>query len=175
MKSRLVFLDANIIIEAHRLNIWNHLVGQFEVVIPSFILDNEVRYFTSGRNGQKTSIDLSADEKAGKIKRETALPSDFQKLESNFKQVFVDGLDPGEKEALAILYSGRFEAHRFCTGDGAAIRALSVLSLQFQGVSFETLMTESGQKAKDFKRHFQEEFFKKNIAQGSVERDSLKK
>ncbi len=174
MKSRLVFLDANVIIEAHRLNIWNHLIGQFEVVVPSFILDNEVRYFTSGR-GQAVTIDLSADEKAGRIKRETALPGDFQKLDTNFKSVFVDGLDPGEKEALALLYSGRFEEHRFCTGDGAAIRALSVLSLQFQGVSFETLMTESGQKAKDFKRHFQDEFFRKNIAQGSTERDSLKK
>lgn len=174
MKSRLVFLDANVIIEAHRLKIWNHLVAQFDIFIPSFILDNEVKYFTSSK-GQTVVIDLATDEKNGKVKRDTALPSDFQKLYANFKPLFVDGLDPGEKEALALLYSGRYEDFRFCTGDGAAIRALSILSLQFQGVSFETLMNESGQKAKDFKRHFQEEFFKKNITQGSTERDSLKK
>lgn len=174
MKSRLVFLDANIIIEAHRLDIWKHIISQFEVVIPSYILDNEVKYFKSA-GGDSTSIDLAANEKAEQIKREIAVPDDFKKLYTEFKSVFVDGLDAGEKEALALLYSGRFPEHRFCTGDGAAIKALSVTQLQFQGVSFESLMKESGKAITNFSKHFREDFFKKNIAAGQTERDIHRK
>lgn len=45
---------------------------------------------------------------AKKIDRLDALPADFGALYQKFNQVFVDGIDAGEKEALLLLNSGRF-------------------------------------------------------------------
>jgi hypothetical protein len=173
MKSKLVILDAVIIIEAHRLGIWNHLLSQFSVFIPGYILDNEVQYFKS-KGGSKIAIDLTSNTKNLKVHRLDAEPTDFAKLYQEFNQVFVDGIDNGEKEALALLNSGRYPEHKFCTSDGAAIKALSVLNLSFQGISLEELLQQSGKKY-DLKHNFCKSFYTKHLGHGLQDRDFLKK
>ncbi len=173
MKSKLVLLDAVVIIEAHRLGIWSHLVTQFKISVPGYILDNEVKFFKS-RGGGKVNIDLAADLQANRIERLDAEPTDFAALYQKFNQVFVDGIDAGEKEALSLLNSGRFPEHKFCTADGAAIKALSVMALQDQGVSLEELLTQSGRKM-SLKANFCKDFYTKHIANGLQERESLRR
>lgn len=173
MKSKLVLLDAVVIIEAHRLGIWTHLMAQFKISVPGYILDNEVKFFKS-KSGSQVTIDLAADLKANRIERLDADPSDFAGLYQKFNQVFVDGIDAGEKEALSLLNSGRFPDHKFCTADGAAIKALSVIQLQSQGVSLEELLTQSGKKM-SLKHNFCKDFYTKHVANGLLERESLKR
>jgi hypothetical protein len=54
---RIVLLDADIIIDLHRLNLWEYIVERNEVLIPSSVLRLEVYYFKD-ESGAKHSIDL---------------------------------------------------------------------------------------------------------------------
>lgn len=137
-------------------------------------MDNEVKFFKSRGGGAKVNIDLAADLQANRIERLDADPGDFTALYQKFNQVFVGGIDAGEKEALSLLNSGRFPEYKFCTADGAAIKALSVMALQDQGVSLEELLTQSGKKM-NLKANFCKDFYTKHIANGLLERESLRR
>lgn len=147
MKSRLVILDANVIIKAFAGGFWTTLSSQYDVHITSIVLHNEV-YFYIDDNGQRVSIDLNGDIASGNLKELTATPDEIAALIEKVNPNFMDRIDDGEQEALALLLTGRFDEYRYCTGDTRAIKALSSLNLGSLGISLEELLTSIGQKTK---------------------------
>lgn len=85
------------------------------------------------------------------------------------KPTFFPSIDPGEREALALLKNPNFKDYHFCTADALPIRLLSVLDLADRGVSLEKLLENVGVKKK-LPNHFTEEFFKKQLALGFQEK-----
>ncbi len=67
MKSKLVILDANIIIDCHRNDVWKQIISSYEIYIPATILYDEAKYFVSKNTEEKKEIDLSQDKSHGKI------------------------------------------------------------------------------------------------------------
>ena len=134
MKSRLVILDANVIIEAFRWNIWNALMAQYDIHITPIVLKNEV-YHYEDINGQQVPIDLDSHVASGKVKEISATSTEIASLEAKVNKNFLDRIDDGEKEALALLLTGRFDDFRYCTGDTRAIKALASLDLGAFGKS----------------------------------------
>lgn len=65
-RPRLVLLDANIIIEAHTLGIWQGLVKNVDISVPSTIIHVEAKFFFSKRE-DRTIIDLSSEVERGLI------------------------------------------------------------------------------------------------------------
>lgn len=84
-----------------------------------------------------------------------------------FDCVFQEELHDGEKEALVCLQ--KQEDLLLCTCDHAAIKALALLDLSAQGLSFENLLKKTGiNKKLEFKHT--EKRFKRYLSEGSIMR-----
>lgn len=170
MKSRLVILDANIIIEAFRGNFWTSLTSQYEIHVTSIVLQNEV-YHYEDNNGQKTPIDLKSELRSGSIKELFATASNIQCLEDKVNPNFMDRIDDGEKEALALLLTGDYDDYRFCTNDTRAIKALASLNLGAFGISLEELLNQINQKNKLPNQSYSKKAFDRKKAEGLQEQE----
>ena len=174
MKSRLVILDANVIIRAFAGNFWTSLVSQYDISVNSFVLHNEVYYYTD-ENGQKVNIDLAAELANGKIKEITATTDQIKNLINKVNPSFLDRIDDGEQEALALLLTGDFDDFKYCTGDTRAIKALSSLGLGTLGISLEELLTAIGQKNKLPDLSYSKDAFDRKKAEGFQEQKNFLK
>lgn len=167
-KSLLVILDANIIIDAHKNNYWNALINSYQIFIPATVIHDEAIYFNDAK-GRKL-INLQPLVKNGSVFILEATLEEYQKLQSLVTPSFLQSIDPGEKEAFALMKNPKYKDFYFCTGDGRAIQALSVLQLSSQGISLEKLLHKIGNKRK-LDRHFSESWFQKQLATGFQDRD----
>ena len=174
MKSRLVILDANVIIRAFAGNFWTSLVSQYDISVNSFVLHNEVYYYTD-ESGKKVNIDLAAELANGKIKEITATTDQIKNLINKVNPSFLDRIDDGEQEALALLLTGDFDDFKYCTGDTRAIKALSSLGLGTLGISLEELLTAIGQKNKLPDLSYSKDAFDRKKAEGFQEQKNFLK
>lgn len=175
-KRKLIILDANVIIHAHELGVWTHLVNQFDVHVVGVVVDDEARYFKSD-TGVKTDIKIKDDLAIGKIKRLDPELAHTQKIFKEYKEIFIKGLDPGERDAITLLNSGSFDKHLFCSGDKSAIKAVAIINKTFNVISFEKLLKDSWQNGiiKNLKHEFLESYTKQYISSGTTERTMHKK
>lgn len=163
MKSILVLLDANIIIDLFILGYWKNIIKKYKVYIPSIIVDKEARYFESPIHG-RTPIDLSPYISQGQIEVLYADATDYVYIQSQFDSTFI--LDKGEMEAIALMKSSQGGKHIFCTGDAAAIKALSMLNMSDRGISLEELFKKIGINPKDLEKRHQKSFFDRCLQEG---------
>lgn len=166
-----ILADAVIVISAHNVGYWELLCNSYQIVIPATILEDELFYF--GPANDKQAIMPSTWVKQGKILRLEAEVSDFQALHSKLSENFMNSLDPGELEALALLNSKKYKDYLFTTADRAAIKALSILGLRNQGVPVETLLNDIGaskQILKALPKHFTKDWFNKCLQEGFLEK-----
>lgn len=168
-KPKCLLLDANIIIESYKLGIWERLVERLTIAIPSVIIQNEARFFAQKNTGVLAPINLSELINQGKIIELAADSSDLIALAQVFDQVFIQGIHPGEYEALSLLYAGKAEECFLCTGDKTTIWALALLGMSDRGVSLERVLSESGLQCK-LSYWFEDHFFQKNINIGQQKR-----
>jgi hypothetical protein len=141
-KPKLLLLDADVIVFAHELGVWEKIKNAYDVHVPATVIEIEVRFFTS-KDGAKR-IDLQAQMSAGEIKRLEATGREVAETFSNFESSFLAALHDGEKEAIAILISQANPGLVFCTGDVIAIQSVAMLGLAGQCISFEELLEKAG-------------------------------
>ena len=165
-----VLLDANVVIEAHSVGVWQKLLDRCQIMIPSIVVRNEVLFYSRETNGIHEDIYLPKLVQDGKVIELAATAEDLDSLYGTFDSVFVEGIDPGEAEALALLKSGKTPEACFCTGDAPAIRALAMLGMSQLGISMETLLKRLGFQRKLEHFWFTEEFFQENLTRGSINR-----
>ena len=158
-----VLLDANVIIEAYKLGIWEKLLDRINALVPSTVAHDEALFFRRGKIPQP--IDLMRLIRIGKINELSTTVAELGSLQSVFDRVFVQGLDSGELEALALIKADRVGTALYCTGDAAAIRALAMIGHSGFGISMEMLLKETGLQ-KYLNNQFTEKFFKEKIAEG---------
>lgn len=160
----LLLLDADVIIDLHRLGLWKQITKSHQVFVPSIILHKEV-YFYEDENGRH-HIDL--EKEAGVTFAELSCSGqELLRFKERFDRVFQEELHDGEKEALVLLQ--KQEDILLCTCDYAAIKALALLDLAEQGISFEGLLKKSGMNKKLEYKHT-EKRFKKYLTEGSIMR-----
>ncbi len=173
-KPRCVLLDANVVIESHELGVWEELRAGYRLTVPATVSRREALFYFAGR--RKVRVDLPGQIRRSDIDELEASVEELADLYGTFESWFLDTLDPGELEALALLKAGRATGCSFCTSDAPAIKALVMLGMSNWGVSLETLLSRIG-LTKKFKTQFQESFFKSCCRQGSlnlVTRDGLR-
>ncbi len=175
-KRKLIIFDANVIIHAHEIGVWTHLINQFNICVVGIVIDDEAKYFQSN-TGLRIDIDLKKSEAAKEITRLDPEIAHTQKIFKEYKELFIKGLDAGERDAITLLNSGNFEDYFFCSGDKAAIKAAAIIDKTHNAVSLEKLLTDSGQKAKinSLNHEFREKYMKQYLNTGLQERSSLKK
>ncbi len=98
---RLLLLDANVVLELHRLNLWSVVVERCEVLLARTVLD-ESKYFERD-DGNQNRIDLGQEIETGQV-RIVEVPIDTViAFQGRFRPAFLERLDPDELESLAYL------------------------------------------------------------------------
>jgi hypothetical protein len=166
-KLRCVLLDANIVIKAHELGIWSQLTERYELILPSIVISDEARYFKTTKSHK--AIRLQEAIIKGQISQLGATADEFAQLYTVFASWFLETLDSGESEALALLKANRMAGASFCTSDAPAIKALAMMTMSEQGIPMERLLANIGLQ-KNLEKQYTEDFFRTNIRQGQIAR-----
>ena len=116
-----VLLDANIIIESHKVGVWEKLVERVEIVVSSIVAHKESHFYSEEDGGIPEPINLKRLIQDGKMKEISASPEEMAGFLNYFDRVFVFGLDEGEIESLSLIKSGKLQDTLFCSSDGPAI------------------------------------------------------
>ncbi|MCK4505585.1 MAG: hypothetical protein KAW14_08220 [Candidatus Aegiribacteria sp.] len=143
-KPLLVLLDADVIIELHKVGAWEGLLTAYDVGVSEIIARQEVQFYHDS-TGKRIYTNLEEYEKAGRIQIFSATAVDIKDTLDIFDQKMRYGLHPGEIEAITILRtsSGSKELH-FCSGDKKACEAIGLLGLSEYGISLEILLKRAG-------------------------------
>ena len=165
MKPKFVLFDANIIIEAYELGIWETLVERVEVYVPSIVVHDEARFVKYEIGRIPEEINLSALIDSGRIFEISAEIDEIAKLDNIFDALFLQSIHDGEKEALAILYVNKKENLLFCTADAMPIKGMAMLQLSERAISFQNLLKSIGIQ-KQLKLHFTGSWFKARLREG---------
>lgn len=174
MRSRLVILDANVIIEAFRLSFWESIVNTYDVHVASTVIHVEVTHYRN-ENQEKVDINLKPLVESGKIKEITAESSDLISLEDKMNPNMLDLIHDGEKEVIALMNKGDLDEHLFCTGDIKAIKVISALGRGTQAISLEDILTKINKKDKLPNQSYSKRKFELSKAEGLQEQDIILK
>ena len=169
-KSKQILTDTVVIIDAHECGYWESLCKVYDIAVPATIIEEEAFYFQSDRG--KIGMNPTEWLRQGSVIRIEAGLNDFVELQKRLSPDFLASLDNGELEALAILISKSHKHTFFTTADKAAIKALGVLGLSFQGISVEELLEKGGIKRKEnlkLPQRFTKKWFQQVLAEGFSE------
>jgi len=161
-----LLLDANVIIETFRLGLWPLLVGRCDVYVPRTVLEESLYYI--GDDGRHYAIDLLPDITAGRVSLVDASLTDIQRFLEQFDQGYLEGLDPGETEALTFLFAQESITWLICSADAIVFRILGNAVRSEQGISLEEVFTSIG-LGRHLKYPFNELFKRKYTQQGFEE------
>lgn len=172
MKSRLVILDANVIIEAFKNDFWKSLISQYDVYVGSTVIHVEVKHYLD-ENNQKHDIQLLPFVTKGQIKQLEASSDDLELLDKKINPHQSDLIHDGEKEIIALLSEGSLDNYQFCTGDAKAIKVMSALGIGSNAVSLEELLDKIGQKGKLPDKSYSKNKLEKCKSDGITEKDLI--
>ena len=166
-KSTLVLCDTCIILEAFRLNVWDNLVKEYNIVVSETIV-NETKYYTD-ISGNDISINLNLYKEVIAIVSKT--PSEVSKFTSDtdngFDASYLEKFDPGETELLCHLYENRMADILICSSDHITFKTLGKLLMSDKGISLEELLTRKGLHKKldyQYTKNFREQVSKAGFA-----------
>lgn len=132
-----VFLDTNVIIEAHRVNAWRAICGQFR-------LDTVMRCIEELNTGRRRPVTVDTDEIIVRLAPKEPSPQHMTILAVRYPES-VD-MDDGEKEILAYVLSLQPNTFFICSPDKALIRAAYALDLIDRYLALEHLTESAGLK-----------------------------
>jgi len=161
-----VLLDANIIIEAYKMGVWEKLIEKVEIIVSSIVAHDEALFYSKKEGGVPEPIKIKNLIEEGKIKEFSASQEEIAEFLNKFDRLFVEGLHIGESESLALIMNCKLDDTLFCSGDATAIQALAMIGFSDLGISFEILLKKTGLQKK-LRKHFLEKFFKENINIGA--------
>jgi len=160
----LLLLDADVIIDLHKLGLWKQITKSHKVFVPSIILHKEVYYYEDESGHHPIALEKEIGATFNEL---SCSVQELMSFKERFDRVFKEELHDGEKEALVLLQ--KQEDLFLCTCDHAAIKALALLDLSGQSISFENLLKKSGINKKLGYKHT-EKRFKKILSEGSIMR-----
>jgi hypothetical protein len=138
MSSRLVLLDADVVIELFRLGTWDRLVGAVRVTLAATVVAEADHYYDLD-TGAKKVIDLRAYVGDGRITVEDGDVMEMARIRNACSRCLE--LHVGELESMAIIT--KRDCH-FCTADGAAAKAMVLMDLGGLAISLEELLRRHG-------------------------------
>lgn len=164
-KSRLVLLDANVIIGLFELKLWDALIARYDVLIAETCA-GEALWYEDGEH--RVDIDLGPYVADGRVTTVTVDLSIVKAFAARFEPNYLEKLDPGELESLAHLLT-MTDACQICSGDRIVYRVLGNLGKGELGVSLEELLAAIGRAIK-VARMFTKAFREEATQQGFQER-----
>ena len=163
-KFRFLLLDAGIIIGAHELGVWDHLIQKCAVTVTRTVKDQET-YYWSDEQDIGHEIDLMRDVEGGRINCVDVPLSQVGEFRKIFDPTYLDRMDPGESDSLAFFFS-KTEEWFIASADSIVFKVLGCLGLGERGVSLEGILQQVGlgRNVKEWK--YTEEFRRKYTLKG---------
>ena len=147
--TKLLLLDADVLIDLHSLELFEKVCRNYEVCITKSVYD-EAKYYK--KDGSQYAIQLPAEiEIIEKINIESLM-----EVQKHAKDVTLQ-IDPGEAASIAYLLEADKEI-KFCTCDKAAITLISFMDLDSKCVSLESALKNAGIKKNLLPRHLEDNF-----------------
>ena len=174
MKSKLIILDADVVIHLHELGIWKDFIQKYEVHLTSIVISECKRFKdpSLGENSIPFEIDLDLQIENGSIYEESLDASILidvnSKLEAS-KCPSKPEIHPGELEILAFEYNKILKDCHLCIADKGAIFAATILDLDDNCISLQKALEECG-LSKQVNKQFRDEWLKKWIAKAQTEK-----
>jgi hypothetical protein len=138
----LALLDADVIIEAFRLGIWDLLVDKASITVASTVV-GEAKHYFDPVTGERKSIDLQPYISSGKVAVRCGDTAGMTQVRTTCRPYME--LHIGEIESIAVVTETGLQ---FCTADHAAAKAMVLLDLGHLALSFEALLKRHGLSAK---------------------------
>lgn len=164
----LLLLDADVVIEAHRVDVWEQLQDLDVLAVPSVVAREEALFYSLEYQAVPKAIHLPRLIQEGKILELYAIPEELRAMSQIFDRVFLEGLHEGEMEALALLIGGRFEL-KLCSGDKMAIQALAMMNRGEDGISLQEVLSGIG-IMKSLGYQFTQAYFNRHLQFGFQKR-----
>ena len=138
---KLLLLDADVIIIAHELDVWDQLVEKCSISVTETII-KEADYWCDHK-GEQHIIDLESYVRKGQIDAISVELSKVRRFRQRFTPVYLENMDPGESETLAFIDSSD-DTWRYCSGDAIVYKVLGCLAKGDQGISLEEVLSQCG-------------------------------
>jgi hypothetical protein len=165
-KFKLLLLDANIVIKAFELGVWQKLIERCDIWIASTVIDESEFYISN--DGASHPIDLDPDLQGNRISRFEVSLSELSTFRKLFDPSYLEKLDDGETESLAFLLNSP-EQCLICSADKIVYRILGNLKRSEQGISLEEILQQVGlgvSLPKQFTKSYREEWATKGFQEG---------
>lgn len=163
--SKLLILDANVVIYLHELHLWDRLLFRQEVYLAHTVVQ-EVKYYRTP--GADKIIRLSEETPQGRVNILEQTPTQLKQFFDRFDLRYREVLDDGEAESLAYLVHSQ-EEYLICSGDAIVFRILGLLGRSEQGVSLEEVLQNVG-LGRAVEKQFTKQFREKHTKQGEQDR-----
>ena len=163
---RLLLLDANIVLELHRLKLWSGVTGRCEVLLARTVLD-ESQFFEDDCGSQQ-GIKLGPEINSGHVRIIDVPLTAVSLFQRRFRPTYLERLDPGELESLAHLV----EVDQDCSissADKIVWRTLGALRLGERGLSLEEILSRIGQSqrlAEPFTKRYRDKWTRTGFDEG---------
>lgn len=141
-KFQLLLLDAGIVIELFRLELWEKVIEKYEITLSEIVAKEEVKFWEED-DGSLHSIDLDPFIQSGQVQCIAVPLQQIQEFSQQFDPFYLERFDPGETESLAYLMQCSNEGS-ICSGDGIVFKVLGRLAKTEQGISLEELLQKIG-------------------------------
>jgi hypothetical protein len=164
-KSRLLLLDANVVLEIFRLDLWRQLTEKCEVYISETVAGEA--QFIEGDSGRQY-VDLNSLVVAGQVTICRASITEIKAFRERFDRDYFSRLDLGEAESLTILLQEKAE-YRICSADGIVFKILGNLRKPDLCVSLEKALSDVG-FGRSLDWQYTEEFRERYLQAGSIDR-----
>ena len=102
-KFNLLLLDSVIVIQLHALGLWDKILAACDVHLTQSVVDESKFY--EAVNGKRHTINLSNIATKQRVTAHMPLASSVGALTQLFGPDILEKLDPGELDALTVLYS----------------------------------------------------------------------
>ena len=165
-RSRLVLLDANIVIQLFELKIWDRLIARFDIVLAQTVIDESEHFLD---DDFAIEIDLQPYIASQAIAVHEREPSRISAYCARFDASYLDKLDPGEAESLCLLDEDADTL--MCSADKIVWRVLGNLRIGDRGISLEEMLGQAGQTTnlrRQFTKAFRQEWTRKGFAESMM-------
>lgn len=136
IRSRLLVTDTCVVIEAHRLNVWEALLSQCQVALPETVVGEAIQV---AKEFDDFDLRLEQDIKEGLVCSPSLDASDLGLVLARCSP-FPGEIDAGELECLALLLKDPSESSLICSSDAVVFRYLAWTQLSERGISLEEVL-----------------------------------
>jgi len=164
-KSRILLLDANVVLEISRHELWKQLTKRHEIHLSQTVLD-ESQFYDDDAGRHYIDLNHLIDDSLITICH--ASIDEVKAFRDLFEQDYFSRLDAGEAESLTILLKEEAE-YLICSADAIVFKVLGNLRKPDLSISLEKVLSEAG-LGRELEWPFTEDFRRKWLAAGSQDR-----